>query len=39
MKNLKKIAISDCPIYNDKDWKTLIKKKIKGVKVVRNWYD
>lgn len=39
MKNLEKIAIADCPIYSDKNWKALIKRKIKGVRVVRYWYD
>lgn len=39
MKNLKKIAMEKCPLFNDKDWKTLIKKKIKGIKIVKAWYD
>lgn len=39
MENLKKIAMENCPLIKDKDWKTLIKKKIKGIKIVKAWYD
>ncbi|MFC6095673.1 leucine-rich repeat domain-containing protein [Flavobacterium qiangtangense] len=39
MKNLKKIAMENCPLLKDKEWKALIKKKIKGIKIVKAWYD
>jgi Leucine-rich repeat (LRR) protein len=39
MKNLQKISLEDCPLYKNKDFKTLIKKKIKGIKIVKGWYD
>ncbi len=39
MKNLEKISLENCPLYKNKDFKTLIKKKIKGIKIVKGWYD
>lgn len=39
MKKLEKISLEDCPLYKNKDFKTLIKKKIKGIKIVKGWYD
>lgn len=38
MKNLQKIALGSCPLYSNKDFKTLIKKKIKVIKIVKDWY-
>lgn len=39
MKNLEKISLENCPLYKNKDFKSLIKKKIKGIKIVKGWYD
>lgn len=39
MKSLQKISLEGCPLFKDKDFKTLIKKKIKGIKIVKGWYD
>ncbi len=39
MKTLEKLCLDRTPLFNNKDFKTLIKKKIKGLKVTKGWYD
>ena len=39
MKGLKEICLDRTPLFDNKDFKTLIKKKIKGLKVTKGWYD
>ncbi len=39
MKHLEKLNLDRTPLFDNKDFKTLIKKKIKGLKVTKGWYD
>ncbi len=39
VKTLTKISLEGCPLFKDKDFKTLIKKKIKGIKITKGWYE
>ncbi len=38
MKQLKGLYLGDCALYNDKNFKTKIKRKIKGLRIVKSWY-
>jgi Leucine-rich repeat (LRR) protein len=39
MKALEKLCLDRTPLLDNKDFKTLIKRKIKGLKVIKSYYD
>ncbi len=37
LKNLKELRLGDCPLFSDQKFKAKIKRKIKGLKVTKDW--